>query len=87
MTRFNEITIDAVAATVKVGSGLTWDQVYAALEPYGVNVVGARVPGIGVAGLTLGGGESVLSFNGSTSHDAKTTRRLLLEEQSIWSHD
>ena len=27
-----------------------------ALEPSGVNVVGGRVAGVGVAGLTLGGG-------------------------------
>jgi FAD/FMN-containing dehydrogenase len=57
MTRFKDIKVDSIAATVEVGAGLTWDQVYAALGPYGVNVVGGRVPGIGVAGLTLGGGE------------------------------
>ena len=28
-----------------------------ALEPTGVNVIGGRIPGVGVAGLTLGGGE------------------------------
>lgn len=34
---------------------------YAALEPHGVNVVGGRVSGVGVGGLTLGGGYSWLS--------------------------
>lgn len=57
MTRFKDIKVNTAAATVEVGAGLTWDQVYLALEPYGVSVVGGRVPGIGVAGLTLGGGE------------------------------
>ena len=57
MTRFNDIKVDTAAATVEVGAGVMWDQVYAVLGPYGVNVVGGRVPGIGVAGLTLGGGE------------------------------
>ena len=33
---------------------------YAALDPTGVNVVGGRIPGVGVAGLMLGGGESIL---------------------------
>jgi FAD/FMN-containing dehydrogenase len=56
MTRFNETKVDSTSGTVEVGAGLTWDQVYAVLEPTGVNVVGGRVPGIGVAGLTLGGG-------------------------------
>jgi len=38
-----------------------WDQVYEILAPTGVNVVGGRIPGVGVAGLTLGGGECVPS--------------------------
>ncbi len=57
MYRFSEIDYDASTQTVTIGTGLTWDDVYAALEPYGVNAVGARVPGIGVAGFALGGGK------------------------------
>jgi len=60
MTRFNETKVDSACGTVEVGAGLTWDQVYAALEPTGVNVVGGRIPGVGVSGLTLGGGESFI---------------------------
>jgi hypothetical protein len=56
MTRFNETKVNYKCGTVEVGAGLTWDQVYAILEPTGVNVVGGRIPGVGVAGLTLGGG-------------------------------
>ena len=59
MSRFNETKVNSASGTVKVGAGLTWDQVYKALDPTGVNVVGGRAPGIGVAGLTLGGGECV----------------------------
>lgn len=36
---------------------MIWDDVYAALEPFGVNVLGGRVSGIGVGGFLLGGGE------------------------------
>ena len=61
MTRFNQTTVDSSSGTVSVGAGLTWDQVYAALESTGVNVIGGRVPGVGVAGLTLGGGECLPS--------------------------
>ena len=57
MIRFNETIVNSTSGTVEVGAGLTWDQVYAALEPTGVNVVGGRIPGVGVGGLTLGGGE------------------------------
>ena len=61
MTRFNDTKVNFTSGTVEIGAGLTWDQVYDALEPTGVNVVGGRVPGVGVAGLTLGGGECFLS--------------------------
>ena len=56
MTKFSEVTYDADAGTATVGAGLIWDDVYAALEPLGRNVVGGRVTGVGVAGFSLGGG-------------------------------
>lgn len=56
MSRFSEVNYDSSSQTVTFGSGLIWDDVYAALAPYGVNVVGGRVSGVGVAGFTLGGG-------------------------------
>ncbi len=56
MTRFNETVVNSACGTVEIGAGLIWDQVYATLNGTGVNVVGGRIPGVGVAGLTLGGG-------------------------------
>lgn len=56
MKRFTEVTYDAEAGVAKIGAGNVWDNVYAALDPYNVSVVGGRVSGIGVAGFTLGGG-------------------------------
>lgn len=56
MYRFAEVKYNATAQTVVVGSGLTWDDAYAALVPQGATVVGGRVSGIGIAGFTLGGG-------------------------------
>ncbi|KAG6839526.1 hypothetical protein C0991_001860 [Blastosporella zonata] len=61
MSRFSQVTYDATSGTAVVGSGLIWDDVYAALAPYNVNVVGGRVTGVGVAGFTLGGGYSWLT--------------------------
>jgi FAD/FMN-containing dehydrogenase len=57
MTRFNEIVIRKDNKTVEIGAGLTWTDVYTYLIPKGFNVVGGRLNGVGVAGLTLGGGE------------------------------
>lgn len=56
MSRFSDVVYDSTAQTATIGAGLIWDNVYMALEPHGVNVVGGRVSGVGVAGFTLGGG-------------------------------
>jgi FAD/FMN-containing dehydrogenase len=56
MTRFNQVIVNTTASTVEVGAGLIWDDVYEALDGTGLNVVGGRVSGVGVAGFTLGGG-------------------------------
>ena len=45
---FNEITYNASASTARIGAGNIWDDVYATLVPLGVNVVGGRVPGVGL---------------------------------------
>ena len=43
--------------TADIDASLVWDDVYAALEPHGVNVVGGRTTGVGVARrlILLGG--------------------------------
>ena len=56
MTRFNQVVYSAAQQQVTVGPGLTWDAVYAALEPYNRTAVGGRIQGVGVAGFLLGGG-------------------------------
>jgi FAD/FMN-containing dehydrogenase len=61
LTRFNDIVILEESGTVEIGAGLTWADVYAYLVPKGVNVVGGRLAGVGVAGYTLGGGNNFLT--------------------------
>ena len=56
MSRFSDVSYNSADQTATIGSGLIWDDVYAALAPFSVNVVGGRVTGVGVAGFTLGGG-------------------------------
>ncbi|KIJ54884.1 hypothetical protein M422DRAFT_152812 [Sphaerobolus stellatus SS14] len=58
LAQFKEINYSPASSTVTVGAGNIWDDVYAKLTPLGVTVVGGRVPGVGVAGLSLGGGYS-----------------------------
>lgn len=47
MAKFNDVTHDAAAGTVTLGTGLTWGEAYQALEPMGVMVAGGRISGIG----------------------------------------
>ena len=82
MTRFNEIKVNSEAGTVELGPGLTWGQVYATLDPTGVNVIGGRVAGVGVAGLTLGGGGCLPSSESWISYAI----RLFLQVKSVWTH-
>jgi len=65
LSRFNSTKFNPNHGTVEIGPGLTWDQVYETLGPTGVTVVGGRIPGVGVAGLTLGGGKRLPWSDGS----------------------
>ncbi|KAJ7183743.1 hypothetical protein C8R46DRAFT_1308699 [Mycena filopes] len=80
MARFSTVIYDKESETVEIGPGLIWDEVYAALEPYGVVVAGGRVAGVGVAGFILGGGYSWLTDQVGLTVDtvtayARRTRR------------
>ena len=56
MRRFCKTVYHSSNQTVDVGAGQTWDDVYRALEPSDVSVLGGRVAGVGVGGFALGGG-------------------------------
>ncbi|KAI9449094.1 FAD dependent oxidoreductase [Lactarius psammicola] len=85
LARFDKITVNSITGTVEFGPGLTWDQVYAALDPTGVNVIGGRVPGVGVAGVTLGGGFSYKSNEYGLSVDNVVSYDLVLPNGTITS--
>lgn len=82
LARFNKLTVDSTAGTVELGSGLTWDEVY---DPTGVNVIGARLPGVGVADVTLGGGFSFKSNQYGLSTDNVVSCDLVLPNGTITS--
>ncbi|KAI5783709.1 hypothetical protein EDC01DRAFT_664102 [Geopyxis carbonaria] len=52
------IVLSADKATVHIGAGARWGDVYTALESHALSVPGGRASTIGVGGLTLGGGLS-----------------------------
>lgn len=53
------ISVSDDKETVSIGPGQRWGNVYDALDPYGVSVIGARIPNVGVGGLLLGGKSGV----------------------------
>lgn len=55
LSLIKEVKLSKDRSIASVGSGARWIDVYRALAPFGVAVVGARVTAAGVAGLTLGG--------------------------------
>ncbi|KAN0133064.1 FAD-binding domain containing protein [Lactarius tabidus] len=83
MTRFNAISFDNSTGTVEAGSGVTWDQVYATLNSTGFNVIGGRVPTVGISGLTLGGGYSFMSNQYGLSIDNMAAYELVLPNGTV----
>jgi hypothetical protein len=61
LERINQITVSKDKKTVAIGPGNLWLDVYTTLQPLDLSVIGGRVSGIGVGGLTLGGGISFFS--------------------------
>lgn len=61
LERIDDITVSKDKKTVAIGPGNLWFDVYSTLQPIGLSVVGGRVSGIGVGGLTTGGGISFFS--------------------------
>ncbi|RYP42552.1 hypothetical protein DL768_010324 [Monosporascus sp. mg162] len=57
----NTIELSEDSSTVSIGVGATWDAVYSSLDTMGLSVAGGRAAGVGVGGLTLGGGISYFS--------------------------
>ncbi|KAF8337005.1 FAD-binding domain-containing protein [Cantharellus anzutake] len=83
MTRFNKVIYHPKTSTADIPTGVIWDDVYAALEPHGVNVVGGRVSGIGATGVTLGGGYSWLTNLHGLTVDSVTAFELVLPSGKV----
>ncbi|KAF8267898.1 FAD-binding domain-containing protein [Lactarius quietus] len=83
LTRFNDVVINEDSETVEIGAGLSWPDVYASIVPKGVNVVGGRLNGVGVSGLTLGGGYSWKTSQFGLTIDTVTEFELVLPSGQV----
>ncbi|KAI1319385.1 putative oxidoreductase [Xylariaceae sp. FL0255] len=72
------ITVSADSTSVSVGAGATWDVIYGKLDTLGRSVAGGRVAGVGIGGLTLGGGFEVVLADGNIIEASET------ENSELW---
>ncbi|KAK8079211.1 hypothetical protein PG994_003018 [Apiospora phragmitis] len=79
----NSIEVSEDGASVRVGPGATWDAVYQKLDPLGCSVAGGRVAGVGVGGLTLGGGISHLSPQHGWTCDTVLNFQVVLSDGAV----
>ncbi|KAJ0123761.1 hypothetical protein J7T55_012230 [Diaporthe amygdali] len=83
LSRLNSIDVNARDSTVSLGPAASWDAVFAKLEPLGLGVAGGRIAGVGVGGLTLGGGLSHFSPRYGWTCDTATAFEIVLADGSI----
>ncbi|KAI9446146.1 FAD-binding domain-containing protein [Lactarius indigo] len=83
LARFNAFNVNKEAQTVELGPSLAWDDVFERLAPYGVNVIGGRIPGVGVGGLTLSGGYSFQTSQYGLALDNVVAYELVLPDGTV----
>ena len=81
--KLNEVVVSEDKTQTAVGPGNTWFDVYTKLEVMGLSVIGGRVSGIGVGGLTLGGGISFFSGRYGWACDNVNTYEVVFADGSI----
>ncbi|CUS11068.1 unnamed protein product, partial [Tuber aestivum] len=69
VNELTQVSHSADKTVASIGPGNWWGAVYEELEPYGVGVLGGRVPNVGVAGLALDRGISYFTNHYSFALD------------------
>ncbi|KAG1871498.1 hypothetical protein F4604DRAFT_1892685 [Suillus subluteus] len=80
---FSEVVYNSTTQTATLGMGLIWDDVYVALEPYNMTVVGPKITGIGIGGITLGGGYSYLTNQYGLGIDSVVAYELVMSNGTV----
>ena len=87
-----EIRIDPHGAVARVEAGLTWGELDATTQEFGLAVTGGRVSSTGVAGLTLGSGSGWLERKLGLTADNLLSAEVVLADGSLvtasdWEHE
>jgi FAD/FMN-containing dehydrogenase len=78
MIHFSSVELDLTGRTASIGGGTLTGLVDDALAQYDLSLCTGSCPGVGLSGLTLGGGLGVLSRKFGLTCDALTGARVLL---------
>ncbi|OJJ62434.1 hypothetical protein ASPSYDRAFT_142902 [Aspergillus sydowii CBS 593.65] len=81
--KFKQVNLSDDITTADVGLGLTWLDVYKALDLDGLAVTGGRVPTVGIPGLILGGGISFQNSRYGVGAMGVTNYEVVLADTSI----
>ncbi|KAI0467338.1 putative oxidoreductase [Xylaria cf. heliscus] len=83
LRRLNTIVVNPSESTVSIGVGNTWDGVYNKLDALNLSVAGGRSAGVGVGGLSLGGGISFFGTRYGWTSDTVANFEVVLANGSI----
>ncbi|KAF7901651.1 uncharacterized protein EAF01_006950 [Botrytis porri] len=83
LSNLDEINISSDRTEVSVGAGTLWSNLYPVMDAAEIGVIGGRVVGIGVGGLTLGGGISFHSGRYGFACDNVNNYQVVLANGSI----
>ena len=76
----DEVAIDPVRRTARVGAGAIWEQVVGPAAAHGLVALHGSSPDVGVAGYTLGGGVGWLARRHGLASDALTAVEIVLPD-------
>ncbi|OTA64849.1 FAD-binding domain-containing protein [Hypoxylon sp. EC38] len=83
LSNLNSTVLSDDKKTANIGPGNRWQDVYEALVPQGLTVVGGRVGPVGVGGLVLGGGLSYFASQRGLAFDNVKSYEVVLADGSI----
>ncbi|KAI3602125.1 fad binding domain-containing protein [Moniliophthora roreri] len=81
--RMRGIEVKPERSIVKLEPGLTWEEVYSALGPWNITVAGGRASSVGVGGLIMGGGISLLSYQHGFASDNVVNYQVVLSDGTV----
>lgn len=83
LRKLNSVKLNSADKTVSVGAGGSWDLVYSQLDPMNLTVNGGRTAGVGIGGLSTGGGISYFSTRYGWTADTIVNFEVVLADGSI----